>query len=69
MWAFGFKTIRQRVDCKCKRAHYSFKCGSHYCTRNDRKCDLLNMKIKDENEFKKKSPELLKLERLSDEMP
>ena len=24
---------------------------------------------KDENEFKKKSPELLKLERLSDEMP
>jgi hypothetical protein len=46
----GFKAFEKKVDCKCKSKLNSFKCGD-YCTLNNKYCDFINKKIKNDHKF------------------
>jgi hypothetical protein len=50
IWAIGFKTVIQKVNCKCEGKSHSFRCGD-FCTLNNKKCDLLNMNINKNDNF------------------
>ncbi len=48
----GFKTIKIKVDCTCKKK-YSFKCSDKYCTLDKTYCDLLNLRLKYQKKLNK----------------